>query len=191
MASDWRAKPRRVGRHRDHIHDYNRDKEGDWAGAILASSTRCLILHECGRSHAGSDSLGGVLIDLPCLLGAKQARPSPPGRGWRVPRPRFAACGLDRLSPARQVLLKQVRHIGSGALPFQGVIVGRVCFVRALILVRKAVTAACKYLYATKRRLEFPTSVPRFLVVFIRWILTRERRNGCRRRTEGALSGQR
>ena len=86
MASDWRAKPRRVGRHRDHIHDYNRDKEGDWAGAILASSTRCLILHECGRSHAGSDSLG-VLIDLLCLLGAKPARPSPPGQGWRVPCP--------------------------------------------------------------------------------------------------------
>jgi len=37
------------------------------------------------------------------------AGPAPSRKGWRVPRPRFAACGLDQLSPARQELLKQVR----------------------------------------------------------------------------------
>src|SRR6266702_3284958 len=48
----------------------------------------------------------------PCLLGAKQAGPAPSRQGWRVPRHRFAACGLDRLSPARQGLAKQVRLSG-------------------------------------------------------------------------------
>ena len=43
----------------------------------------------------------------PCLLGGKQAGPAPSRQGW--PRHRFAACGLDRLSPARQGLAKQVR----------------------------------------------------------------------------------
>jgi hypothetical protein len=52
------------------------------------------------------------------LLADKQAGPAPSHQGWRVPRPRFAACGLDRLSPARQGLVRQVRLIGSGALPF-------------------------------------------------------------------------
>ena len=41
-----------------------------------------------------------------------------PRQGWRVARPRFAACGLDRLSPARQGRVMQVRLIGSSALPF-------------------------------------------------------------------------
>jgi hypothetical protein len=40
---------------------------------------------------------------------AEQAGPAPSLQGWRVPRHRFAACGLDRLSPARQGLAKQVR----------------------------------------------------------------------------------
>jgi hypothetical protein len=52
------------------------------------------------------------------LLADKQAGPAPSRQGWRVPRPRCAACGLDRLSPARQGLVMQVRLIGSGALPF-------------------------------------------------------------------------
>src|SRR5229473_5680144 len=47
--------------------------------------------------------------EKPCLLGGKQAGPAPSRQGWRVPRHRFAACGLDRLSPARQGLAKQVR----------------------------------------------------------------------------------
>jgi hypothetical protein len=52
------------------------------------------------------------------LLAGKWAGPAPSRQGWRVPPPRFAACGLDRLSPARQGLGMQVRLIGSGALPF-------------------------------------------------------------------------
>ena len=34
-----------------------------------------------------------------------------PGKGGRVPRPRFVAGDLDRMSPARQRLGKQVRSI--------------------------------------------------------------------------------
>jgi hypothetical protein len=52
------------------------------------------------------------------LLADKQAGPAPSRQGWRVPRPRCAACGLDRLSPARQGLGMQVRFNGGGALPF-------------------------------------------------------------------------
>jgi hypothetical protein len=52
------------------------------------------------------------------LLADKRAGPAPSRQSWRVPRPRFAACGLDRLSPARQGLVRQVRLNGSGALPF-------------------------------------------------------------------------
>ena len=54
-----------------------------------------------------------------CLLEAKRAGPAPPRQGWRVPRPRFAACGLDRLSPARQGLAMQLRLNGkrSASLP--------------------------------------------------------------------------
>ena len=36
------------------------------------------------------------------------AGPAPSRKGWRVPRPRFAACGLDRMSPARQGLAKRL-----------------------------------------------------------------------------------
>jgi hypothetical protein len=50
-------------------------------------------------------------------LSAKRAGPAPSCQGWRVPRHRFAACGLDRLSLARQGLGKRLRLIGSGALP--------------------------------------------------------------------------
>jgi hypothetical protein len=52
------------------------------------------------------------------LLAGERAGPAPSRQGWRVPRPRCAACGLDRLSPARQGLVMQVRLIGGGALPF-------------------------------------------------------------------------
>jgi hypothetical protein len=51
------------------------------------------------------------------LLADKQAGPAPSRQGWRALRPRFAADGLDRLLPARQGLVMQVRLIGSGALP--------------------------------------------------------------------------
>ena len=47
------------------------------------------------------------------------ARPAPSGKGGRVPRPRFAAGGLDRMSPARQRLGKQVRSIVERNAPFQ------------------------------------------------------------------------
>jgi len=52
------------------------------------------------------------------LLAGERAGPAPSRQGWRVPRPRCAACGLDRLSPARRGLVMQVRLIGGGALPF-------------------------------------------------------------------------
>jgi len=43
------------------------------------------------------------------IVGLKQL---PAHKGWCVPHHRFAACGLDRVSPARQGLAKQVRLNG-------------------------------------------------------------------------------
>src|SRR5258708_16433642 len=54
-----------------------------------------------GRSLASWGS-GCKPKGKPCLLGGKQARPAPSRQGWRVPRPRFAACGLERLLPPPQ-----------------------------------------------------------------------------------------
>ena len=47
--------------------------------------------------------------------------------GWRVSRPRFAACGLDRMSPARPRLAKQAKQIRR-TRPSQNLIDGRVAF---------------------------------------------------------------
>ena len=90
------------------------------------------------------------------------AGPAPSRQGWRVPRPRFAACGLDRLSPARQGLAKQVRHIGSDAASSQDAIV------------RKGVTCPSAYFCSNPQTASmdkrdhrrYHAKLPKFLVSF-------------------------
>ena len=77
------------------------------ASGSTSPASPCQAAELTGHSH-GREGWGCELESKPCLLEAKQAGPAPSRQGWRVPRPRFAACGLDRLSPARQGLAKQV-----------------------------------------------------------------------------------
>jgi hypothetical protein len=70
---------------------------------------------------------------LACL---KPSRPDQrhPVKAGACRAPRFAACGLDRPSPARQGLAKQVRHIGSDTHPFPSVIVGKIALSSSILV---------------------------------------------------------
>ncbi len=71
------------------------------------------------ETGAGDMSVTNVVT---CVLPQSQTGAIPSSLA-RVARPRFAACGLDRMSPARQGLVMQVRmrsHALRGVSPEKG-----------------------------------------------------------------------